>query len=352
MTTEPPAPRPRPSEQILLEAVPRVTADRVSCTSLGRAQFAAAVAAGRPQSHVVCNFLDLYQAEQAQAAWPRLPNLEILCQSDLPPGPYDLVAIPLTAQGDGELARDWLQAGHETLCTGGALWATTDNPRDRWLHDALSQLFDKVTCERSGAGVLYRAVKTRPLKKVKNYTCQFAFRDRGRLLTAVSRPGVFSHRHIDTGARALIETMDVRPGARVLELGCGSGVVSLAAAARAADVHVLAVDSNPRAAACTARGAELNGLANVHVQLAAVARADVPGSYDLAVANPPYYSRHRIAELFIQGAADALRPGGQILVVTKGPDWFCQALAPQFEQITVMPLRGYAVVRGRRRRGP
>ena len=51
-------------------------------------------------------------------------------------------------------------------------------------------------------GAVYVATKTEPLKKIKNFECEFAFRDRGRLIRAVSRPGVFSHRSIDAGCEA------------------------------------------------------------------------------------------------------------------------------------------------------
>ena len=47
--------------------------------------------------------------------------------------------------------------------------------------------------------------------------------------------------------RRLIDQSGIRPGMRVLDLGCGSGAVGLAAAGRYPDVAVHAMDSNPRA---------------------------------------------------------------------------------------------------------
>lgn len=340
---------PRPSERLLIESVGRIAATRVCCTSLGRAQFAAAVASQLPTAEVQCQFLDLYQMQQAQQAHSGVPNLRLCCQADFADGEFDLVAFPITAQGDAELTRDWLQAGQQSLRMGGSLWAATDNPHDRWLHAELEKLFAKVSCERLEAGVLYRANKTGPLRKVKDFSSQFAFRDQGRLLKVFSRPGVFSHRRIDTGARALIEVLEVQAGERVLDLGCGSGVVSVAAAARADAVHVLAVDANPRAVECTRRSAHLNGLTNVQVLLEADGRCDEPGTYDLVLANPPYFSRHRIDEIFLRGAARALRAEGQLLLVTKRPDWFREALAANFRDVQVVPSRDYFVLSGRRR---
>jgi 16S rRNA (guanine1207-N2)-methyltransferase len=167
------------------------------------------------------------------------------------------------------------------------------------------------------------------------------------LLQVVSRPSVFSHRRIDTGARALIDTMEVGPGQRVLDLGCGSGVAALAAAVRAPGVEVLAVDANPRAVECTERGAALNGLTNVRVRLDAEAQCDAPGTFDLVLANPPYFSRHRIAEVFLDGAGRALKPGGTVLIVTKGADWFTETMRRRFRAVSVATARGYSLVSGR-----
>ena len=51
----------------------------------------------------------------------------------------------------------------------------------------------------------------------------------------------------------------------MLDIGCGAGVVALAAAVCGEGVAVHAVDSSARAVECTRRGAELNGLGNVSV---------------------------------------------------------------------------------------
>jgi len=62
-------------------------------------------------------------------------------------------------------------------------------------------------------------------------------------------------------ARALLTATITRPVGRLLDLGTGCGVHAFAAASRAETV--VATDINPRATACTAFGARLNGLTNV-----------------------------------------------------------------------------------------
>ena len=341
----PQGPPVRPAERLLIGQIPRIEADRILCTSLGRAQFAAEYARASPQAAVACHFLDLYLAQEAESVHAgAAENLSILCASDFPDEEFDAAVLPLTRGGDAELARDQMQAAHQALRIGGRLFAAVDNPRDKWLHEELQKLFPKVTREPAGQGVVYSAAKIQPLKKVKSFEAEFAFRDQGRLIKAFSRPGVFSHRHLDTGARAMLEAMEVHEGNRVLDLGCGSGVLSLAAALRAPGVQVHAVDSNARAIQCTLRGAELNGLSNITVQLDADARVEPLGSYDLVVANPPYYSHYRISEIFAQCAAEALKAGGVALFVTKKVDWYMKMLPNWFEDIAVREVRSFQIV--------
>jgi 16S rRNA (guanine1207-N2)-methyltransferase len=264
--------------------------------------------------------------------------------------------MPVTSAGDGELVRDLLQAGHQRLCKGGVMLIATDNPSDSWLHDELRKKFAKVTRDPCPQGTLFTATKTEPLRKIKNYECKFAFRDEGRLIQVVSRPGLFSHRSLDGGARALLRTMVVGPGQRVLELGCGSGGVSLAAAFRAEGVRVHALDSNARAVECTRRGAELNGLSNLvmHLETAETLAEQefFPEPFDLVVANPPYYSNYRIAEIFARAMERTLKPDGTALFVTKRSEWYEERLPDLFSSVAVEPVGSYLVVRCSGRRHP
>lgn len=333
---------PRPTEQLLIDAIDQMQGTRFLCRSLGRAQLAATIARARPDARVSCHFLDIYLAEQARqfhAAEPE--NLSICCQADLPTDEVDVVAFPTSASGEAELTRELLQQGHQALALGGQMLVATDNARDTWLFEQMQKLFDRIKRIPSEHGMLYQGTKTRRLGKLKDFSCQFAFRDQGRLIRAFSRPGVFSHRRLDLGARALMEVMEVHEGERVVDMGCGAGVISLAAAFRAPDVTVHALDSNPRAVQCTEHSAALNGLENITVRLNAEGAVDEPGSFDLFLGNPPYYSNFRIGTVFLESARQALRPGGRVLIVTKHPDWYAQQMSEWFDDVAVHPSRTY-----------
>ncbi|MGD9636538.1 MAG: methyltransferase [Pirellulales bacterium] len=336
-------------ESLLLDVVADVEGSHILCTSPGLAQFAEAAAIVNHRAIVTCTYLDLYRAQLAQAHWQKRPaNLHIECAADLPAVEADAIALPLSSSGEAELARDLLQSGHERLRIGGKLYATSDNRHDAWLGERMQQLFGRVERREAAGGVLYVATKTEPLKKRKDYSCEFAFRDRGRLIRTVSRPGVFSHRHIDPGARHLIDAMEVEPASRVLDIGCGAGTVALAAACRAERVVVHAVDSNARAVECTERGAALNGFDNLATELNADGDIRGAGTFDLALANPPYYAGFRIAEHFLTVGRRALRPNGSILVVNKHPQWYVEHMPRWFDDVSIVEIKGYYLFQGRR----
>ena len=204
--------------------------------------------------------------------------------------------------------------------------------------------------QRKVQGTVYFATKVNPLRKIRDFDCEFAFRDRGKLIYAYSRPGVFSHRHIDPGARALMNIMEVKPGMKILDLGCGAGTVSLAAAFAAENVALHAVDSNARAIQSLERGIAKNEAPGVTYALDADGASPASDEFDLALANPPYFSNYAIADLFLDTAHRALKPKSKVLIVTKTPNWFVERMPLWYADVEVGEVNGYWIVTGRKRK--
>lgn len=323
----------------------RPSLQRIVTTTAGRAQAAAALAQAAPASAVDCWFLDLYQQQLAvQALGGAVANLSLSCQADLPPGPCQLAVLLTSKSGEAELARDQLQAGAVALEIGGTLVAAVDNPRDQWLREQLSELFAKVTVRSYDDATVYVARKQTELRKVRDFRCEFTFRDGERVLRAVSRPGVFAHRRLDPGARQLIDATQVSSGMRVLDIGCGAGTVAIALAAREPSVSVHAVDSSTRAIEATLAGAQLNALNNVIAELSCDGDYAGAGEYDLVVANPPYYADNRIAELFVNAAHRSLRPGGRLIVVAKHGDWYEATMPAEWNDVDCRQSKNYVII--------
>jgi ribosomal protein L11 methyltransferase len=70
---------------------------------------------------------------------------------------------------------------------------------------------------------------------------------------------------------------------RFLDLGCGSGILAIAAARLWPDADGLAVDNDPEATACAQENLDRNRVERVRVSTGTL--ADAPGPYDLVLAN-------------------------------------------------------------------
>lgn len=340
---------PRPAEAHALAIASGLPGTHIITTTVGRAQAARALSVERPTARVVTWFLDRHQYGLAVTAWGEpSAGLSAACSADMPPGPYDLAVIPLTKNGEAELTREIIQQALVQLAVGGRLVTAIDNPRDTWLHEQLAATGETVRVRKPGGAkpqtIGYIVEKTRELTKVRDFSCEVVFRDRDRFLTAFTRPGVFAHRRIDPGARHLLNAVDVAPESHVLDIGCGSGCVALGIAARDESVQVRAIDSSARAVECTRRGAEANGLPNITVALEAGGDVPDPGTFDLVLANPPYYADFRIAELFIDAAWRALAPGGTLLVVTKQPTWYLERLPQSWNDVAREEVKTYHLI--------
>ncbi len=144
-------------------------------------------------------------------------------------------------------------------------------------------------------------------------------------LTIVVPHGVFPPTGVsDVLGRVLRD--DVRDTDRVLDMGTGSGINAILAAARSTDV--LAVDLNPAAVAAAAANAERNGVADRITFRESDVFSAVDGTFDLIVFDPPFrwFAPSDLLEAsmadenygaltrFVQQARDFLNSGGRILM--------------------------------------
>jgi 16S rRNA G1207 methylase RsmC len=337
---------PRIEEQRLSEVVTSLPGSTIGVVSLGRAQVAELLAESRPTAAVFSWYLDGYQADLARKHCGELSNLKILCQADWPHQEIDLAVIALSKAGEAELSREVIQSAYHHLRITGWLVVAVDNANDRWVHELLKGYSKSVKVRPFDDAMVYLIEKTTPLKKLKDYACELSYRDCDETIRLVTRPGVFSHREIDNGARHLLDAVDVFPDARLLDIGCGSGAVTLGLAARDPSATIFAFDSNARAVECTQRGAKLNGFENVTVDHHWQGDYRDPNSFDMALANPPYFGDMRIAKWFIDAAHRSLRPEGRLVLVTKQPKWYAENLPHLFNDVEVFESKRYFIASG------
>lgn len=348
----------RPAEARLFEVASKLPGNQIVVVSVGRAQSAGLLASARPKASVTAWYLDSFRCKLAADHHESSVNFDATanqprfqCDADWPVAssePVDMVLVEQPKTGEAELGRDLFQTAWQNLKIGGALVAATDNAKDKWLLEQL-QTFDKSIKTRSFSdATVYYLIKQKPLKRLRDYSCQLAFRDEDNLLQLITRPGVFAHRKLDTGARQIMNAVEVFPESRMIEIGCGSGAISMALAKREPSAFVLAIDSNARAVDCVRQGLELNGISNVQARVNhdGLLNEDETGQFAMALCNPPYYADFRIAEHFIETAIRALRPGGRIMLVTRKPQWYRDNLSQWFDDCEVFESRRYHIATG------
>ncbi len=134
---------------------------------------------------------------------------------------------------------------------------------------------------------------------------------RGEPATMVSKPGVWSWDDVDPGTAALIDAMEVHPTDIALDLGCGTGLIGLAAARLARAGRATLVDVNVAAVACARQTLMANGVPNASVRLGD--GADAVEEYDIVLSHLP--RGREVIEKLIHDATRALKPGGRFYLV-------------------------------------
>lgn len=139
--------------------------------------------------------------------------------------------------------------------------------------------------------------------------------------TVVNHAGVFCADRLDIGTRFFLAHLPGGRGPRrVVDLGCGNGVVGTAVALANPEAEVLFVDESFQAVASAEATFKANGVPGHAEFRVGDGMAGVPaGSVDLVLNNPPFHSHQATTDAtawrMFTGARRALRPGGELWVV-------------------------------------
>ncbi len=106
---------------------------------------------------------------------------------------------------------------------------------------------------------------------------------------------------------------------RILEIGTGSGAISVALASELKNANITATDSSPEAVAAASRNAEKNGVAENISFLVGDLFELVSGKFDIIVSNPPYISQEGYDHLPLQ--VRGFEPESALLAGTEGTEF-------------------------------
>ncbi len=327
------------------------TARQVWTTTLQRGWLAAHICEAMPNADIVCWTLDRYIADAIVAETTARfgDRLRVWCEADWPATSCDLALIPCSDQGEEALAIDVIQGAYGGLDAGGKLCVAAPSRSEGWLREQLKSFSKHIKVTKFPEAIIAAIVKGDQAIAPKNCWAGVVFRDQGRLITIQTRPGVFAHRKLDVGARQLMNHVALADSdRRLLEIGCGSGAVALALKLRRPELEVVAIDSNPRAIDCTRRNFLRNGIDPPELLLSHNSELRLERPVDVVVANPPYFSNFRIAEIFCEVAAANLKLGGNVHFVAKNVEWYHRNFSRWFSDVQFTPRSRYWVISGRR----
>jgi len=133
---------------------------------------------------------------------------------------------------------------------------------------------------------------------------------------------LFSREQLDIGTRFLLEHLPRSPQARcIVDLGCGNGVLGIAAGHHHREASLVFTDESAMAIASTRENVEaaFGGERDVTFHWTDGLDGVEPGSADLILCNPPFHQQQIVGDAvswrMFQQARKVLRPGGSLWVV-------------------------------------
>ncbi|EBJ5036305.1 16S rRNA (guanine(1207)-N(2))-methyltransferase RsmC [Salmonella enterica] len=136
-------------------------------------------------------------------------------------------------------------------------------------------------------------------------------------LTIKTLPGVFSRDGLDVGSQLLLSTLAPHTKGKVLDVGCGAGVLSAALASHSPKVRLTLCDVSAPAVEASRATLAANGLEGE--VFASNVFSEVKGRFDMIISNPPFHDGMQTsldaAQTLIRGAVRHLNSGGELRIV-------------------------------------
>jgi 16S rRNA (guanine1207-N2)-methyltransferase len=158
-----------------------------------------------------------------------------------------------------------------------------------------------------------------------------------------SLPGIFSYDRLDEGTKMLLAAVNIPVGAKVLDAGCGYGIIGLFAAIRGAGlVHL--VDNDLLSVEASRETLSVNSINHAEVIAGDLLNMPLPDKYDLVLSNPPFHIGHavdyQIAHTLIENSLRALNPGGRLIIVANRFIRYNRLIQEIYGNITILAESG------------
>jgi len=166
-------------------------------------------------------------------------------------------------------------------------------------------------------------------------------------LTFETRKTSFSPHGIDKGTLAMLSVANFAENLtnedKLLDLGCGYGVVGIYAAKLANEQNIVMSDNSKSCVELSKKNAELNGIEGVKVILSDGFNNITDAEFSFILSNPPYHADFSVPKHFIEKGFNRLKIGGKMYMVTKRKDWYKNKLTAIFGGVKVYEIDEYYI---------
>lgn len=132
-------------------------------------------------------------------------------------------------------------------------------------------------------------------------------------LELITDAGVFSKKRVDFGSDLLINSIPQTSG-KILDLGCGYGVIGISLSLLNPSSDVTMVDINERAVELANRNIQLNNTKNAKA-IQSDGFEKVIGMFDVIVSNPPIRTGKKVIYPLFEQSIEYLNTNGSIYLV-------------------------------------
>ena len=165
----------------------------------------------------------------------------------------------------------------------------------------------------------------------------------GTQFTFETSKNVFSPFNVDKGTLAMLSTVNLSQGDKLLDLGCGYGIVGIYAAKFIPPQDIVMSDVDKKCTELSKKNALINGTDGVKIVLSNGFENIQDKDFTLILSNPPYHVDFSVPKHFIEKGFNRLQIGGKMYMVTKRKNWYKNKLAAIFGGVRVIEVDGYFV---------
>lgn len=154
---------------------------------------------------------------------------------------------------------------------------------------------------------------------------------------------VFSPKNADKGTLAMLSVVEFDGNDKVLDLGCGYGIVGIFSSKITGSTNVVMTDIDSKAIELARENIVLNDVQGIRLYQSDGFKNIDEKDFTVILSNPPYHTDFFVPKEFIEKGFNRLSTGGKMYMVTKRKDWYKNKLISIFGGVRIWEIDGYYV---------